>query len=115
MNYWRVEISFGHRHRDGDLLSVEQVVAAEQRALGEFTNLFQGGQVHRRLGGCITDGYPTLEPCSVVYAVTEHVDTYVERLWLLASEIATLCEQEACLLAITQVNGIVGLVGPKPA
>lgn len=113
MSYVKVELSFGHRRRDGELLPQQQVAVAEQQALEVFTRLFQGGQVHRRFGGYMLDNRLTLEPCSLIYSITEDVDGQVERLWSLAGDIAAFLEQDACLLAITQVNGMIGLVPPK--
>jgi hypothetical protein len=114
MSYFKVELSFGHRRQGGELLPQQQVVVAEQQALEHFTQLFQGGQVHRRLGGYMLDDHLILEPCSLIYSVTEAVDGQVAQLWSFASNLAALLDQDCVLVTITPMAGLVGWVQPKP-
>ncbi len=115
MSYVKVELSFGHRRRDGEPLPQQQVARAEQQALEVFTQLFQGGQVHRRFGGYMVDNHLTLEPCSFIYSLAEAVDGQVAQLWSFAGNLAALLDQDCVLVAITPMNGVVGWVPPTVA
>jgi len=111
----RIELAFGHRRRDGELLASEQVEAAEQQALEIFSQLFRGGQIYRRLGGYLSDGYPILEPCSTVYSLADDVADQVGRLWSLAGDIARLLDQDFVLVSVVPVHGMIGWVPPSAA
>src|SRR3569832_993429 len=101
--YYRVELSMGHCRRNGELLPQEYVAIAEQQALQAFTECFQGGQLYHRFGGYVSlNGCLMLEPCTIVFGLTEALDTHmVNQLWSLAGELGTLLEQESVLLVIT--------------
>jgi len=88
-----VEIAFGHRRSDGQLLPVLQVAAAEQQGPLAFSQFFQGGRVQHCTGSSLTAGGQTIvEPCTVVRAYASEVESYLEQLQALASEIAKALE-----------------------
>ncbi len=112
--FYKVELHIGHRTRTGDVLPLQHITAAEQHALGVLSEAFQGGHVLRRLGGYLTaDGQAMIEPCSLICSFAEAVDGHLEKLWTLASEIATALEQESVLLTVVRMDGMMAFVGSR--
>jgi hypothetical protein len=110
---YRVELTFGHRQRDGTLLPATDLTAIEQHILDVFSNDMGGGQAYYRAGGYLnTDGHLTIEPCTVVLSFAEAIDRHITDIWHLARAVAERLEQECVLVTITPVNGLVLMVKP---
>jgi hypothetical protein len=110
---YRVEITYGHRRPNGELLPAHELNAVEQQILEAFSQAFEGGQAYYRTGGYLdAAGQLTIEPCTVVMSFAEPIDRHIAELWKLASAIASRLEQECVLLTITPVNGLVLMAEP---
>ena len=110
---YRVEMAFGHCDSRGVALLDAQVAAAETIALKGFAQVFRGAQLVRHAGSYLNDyGHLMIEPCTIVWAYVDEIDSHMVHLHAVAATIAAVLRQESVLVMITRIDCVLDWIRP---